>query len=109
MLRQMPNLVSLGLQTNLTNESVPHLLQFEGLEKLSLRGDEVTEDSVRYLCKMRKLIRLDLSGTTIAKNSEAATLLERSLPGCHIMLPKTEEEKEWKRQFNNWKRGGSQP
>ncbi len=108
-LSQMPNLVSLGLQTNLTNESVRHLSQFESLEKLTLRGDEITEDSVRYLCTMRKLTRLDLSGTTIAKNSEAAALLKRLLPGCQIMLPKTEREKEWKRQFNNWKWGGSQP
>ena len=108
-LSQMPNLVSLGLQTNLTDESVPHLLLFEGLEKLTLRGDEVTEDSVQYLCTMRKLTWLDLSNTSIAKNSEAAALLKRSLPGCRISLPKTEREKEIKRQFNNWKWGGPQP
>jgi hypothetical protein len=107
-LSEMPNLVSLGLQTNLTNASVPHLLQFKGLEKLTLRGDEITEDSVRHLCTMRKLTWLNLRSTSIPKNSEAAALLKQSLPVCRIALPKTEREKEIERQFNNSKWGGFQ-
>jgi len=107
-LSQMPNLVNLDLLTSLTNESVPHLLQFDGLESLRLRGDDITEDSVRHLCELRKLTWLNLRNTGIPKNSEAATLLKQSLPACRIMLPKTGSEKKAERRFNDWKWGGMQ-
>jgi hypothetical protein len=107
-LSRMPNLVSLDLQTNLTNSSVPHLLRFERLERLTLRGGQITDDSVQYLCIMRNLTWLNLSKTSIQKNSGAAALLKQSLPVCRILLPKTEREKESERRFTKWKWGGFQ-
>lgn len=102
----LPKLVCLDLLTELSDESVPYLLRFKGLERLRLRGEGVTEACVPLLCTMRGLTWLNLDDTSIHKESDAAAELKRSLPGCMIRLPKTEEELERERQFHASKWGG---
>lgn len=98
-LRQMPNLTSLDLRTNLTDESVRHLLPLERLKQLTLIGDGITDASVPLSCRLRNLTWLDLSDTSIQKNGDAARMLKQALPACRIRLPKTEREREAERIF----------
>lgn len=98
-LRQLPNLTSLDLRTNLTDESVRHLLPLERLKQLTLIGDGITDASVPLSCRLRNLTWLDLSDTSIQKNGDAARMLKQALPACRIRLPKTEREREAERIF----------
>jgi hypothetical protein len=99
-LSEIKTLEGLDLQTNLTNECVPHLLPLH-LERLTLRGEKVTDASVQYLCELHDLSWLNLSDTAIQKNSAAAALLKQSLPRCTIRFPKTAAEMERERNFHS--------
>ena len=106
-LSQLPNLTSLGLVTDLTDQSVPHVTTLGQIERLTLRGEGITDASVPHLLRLSKLQWLDVSDTSINKLGPAAKELRRAFPKCMINLPQTKAEKETERAFNNWKWGGN--
>jgi hypothetical protein len=105
-LSQLPKLNSLGLVTNLTDRSVPHLVKLDKIERLTLDGEEITDASLTYLCRLNRLKWLYIKDTSVAKHGPAAKKLQQALPNCTIILPPTEQEKAMKRAFLNWKWGG---
>jgi Leucine-rich repeat (LRR) protein len=100
-LSQLPNLRSLGLVTRLSDESVTRLSKLGQIERLTMRGDKITDGSLPNLARLTKLEWLDISDTSVNKNSPAAKELQRALPRCQINLPRTKEEEEMHRAFIN--------
>jgi hypothetical protein len=105
-LSQLPNLRSLGLVTRLSDESVTHLVKLDQIERLTIRGPKITDDSLPNLARFKKLEWLDMSDTSVHKNSPAAKELQHALPHCQINLPRTNEEEEMHRAFINSKWSG---
>ena len=102
-LEQLTSLTSLQFVTDVSDEIVPHLAQLQDLESLTLRGEQVTDKCVPQLRKLKKITWLDLSDTGINKYSDATKLLQRSLPSCRILLPRTPAEERSHQQFINSK------
>jgi hypothetical protein len=102
-LSRLPSLRSLGLVTSLSDESVTQLSKLDQIERLTLRGDKITNGSLPKLGHLTKLEWLDISDTSVDKNSSAAKELQRALPRCQINLPRTKEEEEMHRAFINSK------
>ncbi|QDS99403.1 leucine-rich repeat domain-containing protein [Adhaeretor mobilis] len=105
-LQALPNLTSLDLQTEISAEQVPGITDLKRLEKLTLRGDEINDESLQHFYKLRGLTWLNLSDTRVKKYGAAAKALKKAFPNCTIRLPKTKEEEERKRAFRNLKYGG---
>lgn len=104
-LAKLDGIESLGLVTSMTDDALPILAEFSSLKKLTLHGEDVTDDNLHYLHKLPQLEWLNLRNTSVHKNGEAARRLRAALPGCRISLPKTAREKEIERNFNSWRFG----
>ncbi len=50
---------------NVSDESVPTILKMQNLERLNLRGCQMTDDGFRQLSKLPKLTYLNVANTSI--------------------------------------------
>jgi len=108
-LRALPSLTSLSLKgVKLSRDSVKHIAQLEQLESLGLDMTNVNDDQLADLAGLSRLRVLWLSGTAVGDpglqhlkslhslqmlhltdtqvTTEGAAEIQRTLPGCQLML-----------------------
>lgn len=69
-------------QSSLSNSDLRYIDRLANLTGLLLRGEQFTDECVKYLFRCRKLSNLDIFETSISVEGEAD--LKQHLPGCEI-------------------------
>ena len=78
------NYLSLSLNDELENEDLRFLKRISNLQKLNLRGTEISDDAIVHLVTAKSLRELDIRGTRIS--SSGLDRLQVALPDCEILF-----------------------